>query len=402
MIDTRTNLSLLFTCFAVFCLSLIPRTKSFLVPQPVGLSQKKIIELARNRFQKRGDDDIPMDGKVVVITGAAGGIGNELCRVVHSLGATVVALDRDMNGLQHLQKSLEGGERFLPFRTHHEDLNSVAGVANEIKSRFLNIDVLINNAGLAYPQELTAGLPQMISANGKDLAFTVNYLSHFLLTEILLDNLSNAHGRVVHMTSTFHWKVDGSELLPSPDGSDPIAFRSDPSEQCSKHVERSYANTKLAQIWYSRSIQTPNCSSVCACPTWAATGIAGEAGRDFLRTYAFPVSNCGPGITSAINAILRTDAELGDALNNGRSFVANSRILEYLGGKETLLTSHFTTNILGFRDALADVLAVVLLIGQRYTYRDFIIQQTSPESFDDEDKRKAFYQWSRKEVQPWL
>ena len=106
----------------------------------------------------------PMVGKVAVITGAAGGIGSELCHVVYSLGGIVVALDRDSQGLEELKKSLlstkqiynnsndfqnqnygEGGEndieqqqeeRILTLVTHHEDLASVAASAEEIKSKF--------------------------------------------------------------------------------------------------------------------------------------------------------------------------------------------------------------------------------------------------------------------------
>jgi hypothetical protein len=63
-------------------------------------------------------------------------------------------------------------------------------------------------------------------------------------------------------------------------------------------------------------------------PTWVATGIAGDSGRSFLQRFAFPVEG------SAINAIFCTPEELGDALNNGKSFVANSRTLEYIPFKE--------------------------------------------------------------------
>lgn len=396
----------------LFLTTFLPNVRSFTVPQPVGLTQQKIIQLARRRYQiDNEDDNTPMDGKIVVVTGAAGGIGCALCRTMHNLGATVIALDRNEKGLIDLQTLLENNKsnddrRVLTFTTHHEDLSSVAGVADKIKASFPKIDVLINNAGLAYPQHMIPGSPAMISAHDKDLAFTVNHLSHVLLTEKLLDNLSNANGRIVHMTSSFHWKVDGSELMPhlNDDGSsdDPIAFRSKPEEQSPKHVARSYANTKLAQIWYSRSVSSsqavPNCKSVCACPTWAATGIAGEDARDFLGNFAFPITNCGPGLTSALNAILRSDDDLGDALDNGRSFVANSRTVEYMWGLEFLITKLSGP----LRDVLADILAVILLIGQRYTYEEFIIQETSPESFNDEGRRKTFYEWSLKEVQPWL
>jgi NAD(P)-dependent dehydrogenase (short-subunit alcohol dehydrogenase family) len=323
---------------------------------------------------------------------------------------TVVAMDRNSAGLEALQKALikdysdsssdDARDRILMIPTYHEDLASVKEASEIIISRFGQVDLLVNNAGLSYSKDAKT------SAHGKDLAFTVNYLSHFLLTEKLLQSLSNG-GRIVHVTSSFHWKVDGSELLPDPENGIPLAYQSDPKLQSPKHVERSYPNTKLAQIWHSRSIAAEalprgvRCSSVCACPTWAATGIAGKEGKNFLEKYAFPVSDCGPGITSAINGMFRTDEELGDALNDGTSFVANSRILENLFPR-TLLASKFMTNILGWRDFNSNVVGFIMLFFQKYTHDDFIIQQTSPESFEDKEKRDRFYQWSKDEVKIWL
>ena len=407
--DNRAS-NRLFILFVIILSHLTNESRSFsLLPkQPVGLSREKIAQLARKRFYRENNTNVetPMKEKVVVITGASGGIASQLCKVMYSLGATVIALDRNTIGLNQLQKQLTNDKvnensRIITFTTHHEDLNSVRNVANEIMSKYPKIDVLVNNAGLSYSRDDTIpGSPSTISAHGNDLAFTVNYLSHFLLTTKLLPNLSKAKGRIVHVTSTYHWQVSGSELLPSL--GDPIAFKSNPKDQSSKHVERSYANTKLAQIWHSNALLCNNdvdCSSVCACPTWAATGIAGEQSRTFLQKYAFPTENCGPGITSTINAILRTDDELGDALNNGKSFVANSRIIEYLWGIEKLLPF---AQIFGLRDFLSDMLAVVLLIGQRFTYDEFIIQRTSPESYNDQESRNIFYRWSLKAVEPWL
>jgi len=387
-----------------FCWTL---SDSFQLPQPKGLARTRIAELARIRFNSEDDDEPPMLGKVVVITGAAGGIGRELSNILYSIGATIVALDRNENGLKEMKNSIPSNDtRFFSYVMKQEDLNSVAEVADRIQCKFETIDILINNAGLGYTEDYVLGSQQMMSAHGKDLCFTVNYLSHFLFTEKLIPSISNSnYGRIVHLTSTFSWKVDGSALLPNIDGKDkdPIAYRSDPEKQHFNHVDRSYAISKFAQIWHSRSIhESTNCASVCACPTWAATGIAGKENEDFLKQFAFPVSNCGPGVTSALNAILRTDGELGDALNDGKSFVANSRIIEYIRFKDIWYTSKFITNTWILRDIFTNILAFIILLGQRYTHEEFIIQQTSPESFNDEKKRKLFHQWSLNEVKPWL
>jgi len=130
-------------------------------------------------------------------------------------------------------------------------------------------------------------------------------------------------------------------------------------------------------------------------PTWVATGIAGESKRSFLESLAFPVE--GPGISSAINAMFRSRLELRDALNNGHSFVANSRILEYIPGKD-LWGSEWLKD---WRDDIVDFGGFVLLLGQRFTYEEFIIQRTSPESCRKDDIQ-AFRDWSLREVQSWL
>lgn len=240
----------------------VPKVQAFgfAIPQPTGLSPQLITSLAQKRYNTNNES--PMEGRVAVITGAAGGIGRELSRIVHDLGGIVVALDRDETGLSMLQESL--GDRIRCIPTQHEDFASVAGSADEIKSRFGTVDLLINNAGLTYRPDAQPGQERMKSKHGKDLAFTVNYLSHFLLVEKLLPCLqSSSHGRIVHLTSSYHWKVDGSELVPRCVEMGPMAYQSDPSLMSEKHVARHYANTKLAQIWHSRSIV--GCNSVCAC-----------------------------------------------------------------------------------------------------------------------------------------
>ena len=359
---------------------------------PQGLSQDTITNLARIRYAAPLGCPNPMENKVAVITGAAGGIGREIVKVIHSLGGTVVALDRDTTGLVLLGESLPNGDRYVPIPTFHENMTSVANSAKDILGRFDNIDLLINNAGIAYAEDAIPGQ----SVHGNDLAFTVNYLSHFLLTEILLPKLEE--GRIIQLTSTYHWKVDGSEITPSMDGSGPLAYSGQKQRQSSKHVERSYGNTKLAQIWHARAVQRiHNCSAVCACPTWVATGIGGDAARDVLEMLAFPVS--GAGITSTINAMFRTNDELEDVLN-GNSLVANSRILEMIPFKRFFF-SEWATDF-GWRDGFTDFMGKILLFGQRFTHEDFIIQRGSPESFCKNDEIDALYKWSKREVSTWL
>lgn len=259
----RNNPRAIATVIKIFLIACAPKTKAFgIYQQPSGLSSQSVASLAERRYNNASTS--PMEGRVAVITGAAGGIGKELCKVVHSLGGKVVALDKNETGLELLRQSLS--TEVICILTRQEDLTSVVNTADSIRAMFDKIDLLILNAGLTYNGECILGDDKMKSVHGKDLAFTVNYLSHFLLAEKLMPRLElSDKGRIVHVTSSYHWKVDGSELIPRRIGStiEPLAYQSDPPMMSEKHIERSYGNTKLAQIWHSRCIE--KCESVCAC-----------------------------------------------------------------------------------------------------------------------------------------
>lgn len=80
------------------------------------------------------------------------------------------------------------------------DLASIEDIcrfAEEFRSRYSSLSVLINNAGiLASSRQLTK--------DGYELNFGVNYLSHFLLTNLLLDLIIPAKGRIVTLSSVAH------------------------------------------------------------------------------------------------------------------------------------------------------------------------------------------------------
>ena len=55
-----------------------------------------------------------------------------------------------------------------------------------------------------------------------------------------------------------------------------------------------------------------------------------------------------------------------------------------------------------WRDDIVDLGALILLLGQRFTYKEYIVQRTSPESYGMKEAMQAFYDWSLNEVQPFL
>jgi len=135
-----------------------------------------------------------MHKKCVVITGATAGIGLEVLGAFASTGATIVIGARDEARARHVACDLMRTTRAI-VRVEKLDLGSFDSVRRFVASFMqlgLTLDILINNAGLMpCPYD---------EINHIDLPFQVNFLSHFLLTELLLPNMATG-ARVVSVTS---------------------------------------------------------------------------------------------------------------------------------------------------------------------------------------------------------
>ena len=110
---------------------------------------------------------------------------------------------------------------------------SVREFADEINKEVGRVDILINNAGCGgYVGKTKDGL---------DSVFQVNYLSHFLLTNLLLDKLkASAPSRIINVSSIQHASgiIDFDDLY------------------CKNNYSwlKAYSNTKLAQMLFSMEL----------------------------------------------------------------------------------------------------------------------------------------------------
>ncbi len=109
-------------------------------------------------------------------------------------------------------------------------LEEVRRLARDVRREHERLDVLVNNAGIG------AAEPRRESADGIELTFAVNYLSHFLLTLELLPLLrASVPARIVNVASVGQRQLDFDDLMLERDFD---GFRA-------------YAQSKLAQVMFT-------------------------------------------------------------------------------------------------------------------------------------------------------
>ena len=146
--------------------------------------------------------DIPdQTGRVVVITGANTGLGYETALALAEHGAHVVLavrnLDKGKDAAARITAASSRGDVALQ-ELDLTSLESVRAAAQQLRSDYDHIDLLINNAGVMYP-------PKENTKDGFELQFGTNHLGHFAFTGLLLDKLLPVAGsRVVTVSSIGH------------------------------------------------------------------------------------------------------------------------------------------------------------------------------------------------------
>jgi len=146
--------------------------------------------------------DVPdQSGRVAIVTGSNTGLGYETARVLAAKGAHVVIavrnLDKGRDAVDRIMASTPKADLKLQ-KLDVGSLDSVRTAADELKSAYPHIDLLINNAGVMYP-------PKQTTVDGFELQFGTNHLGPFALTGLLIDNLLPVEGsRVVAVASVAH------------------------------------------------------------------------------------------------------------------------------------------------------------------------------------------------------
>lgn len=143
--------------------------------------------------------------QVALITGGNTGIGRVAARELVRRGFHVFVACRSAERAQPVLDEVRaaGGNNsieMLPLDL--ADFESVRTCTRMFLDRSLPLHLLINNAGLAGARGLTR--------SGFELAFGVNHMGHFVLTQLLIERIkSSAPARIVTVASTAHYQAQG-------------------------------------------------------------------------------------------------------------------------------------------------------------------------------------------------
>jgi NAD(P)-dependent dehydrogenase (short-subunit alcohol dehydrogenase family) len=142
-----------------------------------------------------------MQEKVAMVTGASSGIGKITALELAKAGAEVILVCRNKTKGEKTKTELiekTGNQKITLLLADLSLLSEVRKVAAEFNSRFPKLDILINNAGMMPGKFLR-------TSEGFEIAFATNYLSMFLLTNLLMDKLMiSGEARIINISSEAH------------------------------------------------------------------------------------------------------------------------------------------------------------------------------------------------------
>ena len=196
---------------------------------------------------KNNKTDLPsVPNKIAIVTGGSRGIGAEVVKKLLQCDMEVIIACRSTIAgeklIAEIRKSGIVSGRAKVYKLDNCSLESIREFAKKIKTDYDKIHILINNAGVMFIPTYRE------TKDGFEEQWAVNYLSHFLLTSLLLPLLkAGGHpgdcSRIINVTSVAHYVSD-------------IDFASiNNSSKNTFFTHAAYGQSKLAQTTFTITLQ---------------------------------------------------------------------------------------------------------------------------------------------------
>ena len=138
------------------------------------------------------------DNQVVLVVGAASGIGRAAAQMIASRGGTIVIADFDKTGLASLQKELGLKDNQVE-SVNLGDQSSVQALVTSVITNHSQIDAVINTAGIVGP---TFTKLEDVDWAAFERTVTINLFGTVWLTQAVLPHMKKRnYGRIAHVAS---------------------------------------------------------------------------------------------------------------------------------------------------------------------------------------------------------
>ena len=139
--------------------------------------------------------------KVILLTGAGGGIGFETAKALVYMGAKVIVAEIDKRKMLCAKSTLDNifGKNSVEFyEIDLSDENEIYALVSHVKDKYGRIDVLFNNATIA-----AMGTVEKVSIDVWDKSYAVNFKAPLLLTQLVLPLMKQkSSGTIVFVSSS--------------------------------------------------------------------------------------------------------------------------------------------------------------------------------------------------------
>ncbi|PDT30268.1 3-oxoacyl-[acyl-carrier-protein] reductase [Rhizobium sp. L9] len=227
---------------------------------------------------------LDLSGRKALVTGASGGIGEEIARLLHKQGAIVGLHGTRVEKLETLAAEL--GERVKIFPANLSDRDEVKALGQKAEADLEGVDILVNNAGITKD-----GLFVRMSDEDWDAVLEVNLTATFRLTrELSHPMMRRRYGRIINITSV-------------------VGVTGNPGQA-------NYCASKAGMIGFTKSlaqeIATRNVTVNCVAPGFIESAMTGKLNDKQKEAImgAIPMKRMGTGgeVASAVAYLASSEA----------------------------------------------------------------------------------------------
>jgi len=149
--------------------------------------------------------NIDLTGKIALITGAASGIGRQCARTLAASGATIVAVDINIEGAED---TISGMDHATAIKCNLADPEAIVALKQQVVDELGGVDILVNCAGIiSYRKGLRA-----VSTEEWDLVLDVNLRGTFLLCREFIEVMKERRGGKIVSFSSLAARVGGIDV----------------------------------------------------------------------------------------------------------------------------------------------------------------------------------------------